>query len=258
MQFLHNFGRACFVPSISQMSSYVRSSLFEYIKSLDIFILDGLYGHPPTCLVIFRELPELAKHLVLRLLFIEQAIPKSIVSSWVSKEAQQSFTDSCKALTDLRIWHSVDSNVTRGSWRLNEKFQEFMKISLFGGGKAILSDMESHSIDKHSKDKEFLTIYAAERWDNILHFMVGSDSVEIGTIVRDVMSLSGLMRFSDTDIGITQQGFHFLLLDRSSQVLRLILHYFDYVRENKLNLIEAIQLVFQLSFLSTDRPCNYS
>lgn len=115
------------------MGVHSYSSLFEYLKNVGVHMLDELYTHPPTCLVVFRELPELAKHFVMRLLFIEQPIPKSIVSGWVEKGSSALLNDSCKALTDLRIWHSTDSNVSRGSWSLNKKYQESIRISLFGG-----------------------------------------------------------------------------------------------------------------------------
>lgn len=119
-------------------------SIFEYLKSVDIHDLDELYSHPPTCLIIFRyalcasysifrELRELSKHLVLRLLFLEQKIPKSIVAGWVAKGSQDLLQQACTDLSDLRVWHSIDSDSARGSWQLNKRFQDSMKVSLFGG-----------------------------------------------------------------------------------------------------------------------------
>lgn len=35
--------------------------------------------------VFFRELPELARHFVIRLLFVEQPVPQAVVTSWVSQ-----------------------------------------------------------------------------------------------------------------------------------------------------------------------------
>uniref|UniRef100_A0A3Q0KID1 General transcription factor IIH subunit 4 n=1 Tax=Schistosoma mansoni TaxID=6183 RepID=A0A3Q0KID1_SCHMA len=227
------------------------SSIFEYLKNVGVHMLDELYTHPPTCLVVFRELPELAKHFVMRLLFIEQPIPKSIVSGWVEKGSIALLNDSCKALTDLRIWHSTDSNVSRGSWSLNKRYQESIRISLFGGGKPLLGDLGVVTNDKYSKSVDFLKSYAAERWDAILHFMVGSESAEVGSVVKDVLLLSNLMKCEGNDcpIGITKHGFHFLLMSRQFQVLVFILHYFDYLKENSKNLVGALQFVFQLSFL---------
>ncbi|CAL8099056.1 unnamed protein product [Calicophoron daubneyi] len=142
-----------------------RSSIFDYLRNVDILMMDGLYTHPPTCLLIFRELPELAKHIVVRLLFIEQPIPKSVISGWVEKSSQSLLTDACKALSDLRLWHSVDGSVARGSWCLNKKYQESLRIALFGGGLPLLGDMGSSAVDKNSKSVEFLESYATERWE---------------------------------------------------------------------------------------------
>ncbi|CAH8516906.1 unnamed protein product [Heterobilharzia americana] len=188
----------------------------------------------------------------MRLLFIEQPIPKSIVSGWVEKGSSTLLDDACKALTDLRIWHSTDSNVSRGSWSLNKRYQESIRVSLFGGGKPLLGDLGIVTNDKYSKSVEFLKSYACERWDALLHFMVGSESAEVGSVVKDVLLLSNLMKCesNDTPIGITKHGFHFLLMSRQSQVLVFILHYFDYLKENSKNLVGALQFIFQLSFLS--------
>ena len=58
-------------------------------------------------------------------------------------------------------------------------------------------------------------------------------------------------------MGITQKGFQFLLMSRPTQVLRFLLHYFDYIKENQKNVIEALQFVFQLSFLSVGKVCYF-
>ncbi|TPP66248.1 General transcription factor IIH subunit 4 [Fasciola gigantica] len=235
----------------------INTSIFEYLRNVDILLLDELYTHPPTCLVLFRELPEFGKHIVLRLLFIEQPIPKAIISGWFEKGSQPLLMEACKALSDLRIWHSVDGSVARGSWCLNKKYQESLRIALFGGGKPLLGDMGSSAIDKHTRSIESLDAYAAKRWDALLHFMVGSESSEVGTIVKDVLLLSNLMKASTSDspIGITKHGFHFLLMNRISQVRVFLLHYFDYLKETKKSLVAALQFVFQLSFLTPEK--NY-
>eukprot|EP00108_Taenia_solium_P001911 TsM_000717600 transcript=TsM_000717600 gene=TsM_000717600 len=217
--------------------------IFDYLKTLDVNDLDELYSHPPTCLVVFRELEELAKQIVHRLLFLEQTIPKSIITGWVPKGSQGLLNQACKDLSDLCIWHSIDSDSARGSWRLNKKFQESMKVSLFGGGPQLLSDFGSTAAEKHPKDAEFLDNYASDRWDSILHFMVGSDSAEVGTCVRDVLLLSGMMKRGGPDLsmGITQRGFQFLLMDRSTQVLRFMLHYFDYLKSYPISMLSQTQ-----------------
>lgn len=68
-------------------------------------------------------------------------------------------------------------------------------------------------------------------------------------------------------MGITKHGFHFLLMNRISQVRVFLLHYFDYLKvsyswaifrriqfqETKKNMVAALQFVFQLSFLTPEK-----
>ncbi len=61
------------------------STLISYLKTLDEETLSDLYNHPATCLAVFRELPPLAKQFVMRLLYVEQAVPKAVVSSWTNQ-----------------------------------------------------------------------------------------------------------------------------------------------------------------------------
>ena len=62
-------------------------NLVEYMTRLGKPIIDKLYNSSATCLAVFRELPELAKHYVMRLLFVEQPIPQQVIASWVKNIA---------------------------------------------------------------------------------------------------------------------------------------------------------------------------
>lgn len=61
-------------------------NLQEFLGGLSPGVLDRLYGHPATCLAVFRELPSLAKNWVMRMLFLEQPLPQAAVALWVKKE----------------------------------------------------------------------------------------------------------------------------------------------------------------------------
>ncbi|KAM4876254.1 general transcription factor IIH subunit 4-like, partial [Sylvia borin] len=61
-------------------------NLQEFLRGLSPPTLDRLYGHPATCLAVFRELPGLAQAGVLRMLFLEQPLPQAAVGLWVKKE----------------------------------------------------------------------------------------------------------------------------------------------------------------------------
>ena len=88
-------------------------SLYQFLSSnSDKDVLDNLYNHPATCLAVFRELPPLAKQLIVRLMYIEQAIPQAVVSSWVNHLHQNLNKSAQDTLSSLRkrcleILHSV-------------------------------------------------------------------------------------------------------------------------------------------------------
>lgn len=59
-------------------------------------------------------------------------------------------------------------------WQLNPTFQEMLRHALTGGGDPwiVYGDLDR---DKHGRDAKFLDQYAQERWDCVLHYMVGSE-----------------------------------------------------------------------------------
>nr|XP_006818429.1 PREDICTED: general transcription factor IIH subunit 4-like [Saccoglossus kowalevskii] len=107
--------------------------------------------------------------------------------------------------------------------------------------------------DKHARDVEYLDSYALERWECVLHFLVGSRGVD--SVSRDialVLNKSGLMKPMEeggTPV-ITQAGFQFLLMDTPSQVWYFMLQYLQSAEARNLDLVEALNFLFQLSFSS--------
>ena len=67
----------------SNTSSLKCDNLIEYLSRLGKPMVDKLYSSSATSLPVFRELPDLAKHYVMRLLFVEQPIPQQVIASWV-------------------------------------------------------------------------------------------------------------------------------------------------------------------------------
>ena len=60
------------------------NNVCDYVAKLNPQIIDQLYQHSSAnCLAVLRELPELGKHYVLRLLFIEQGFPQSMAAKWI-------------------------------------------------------------------------------------------------------------------------------------------------------------------------------
>lgn len=81
--------------------------LQEYLKTKPIAVIESLYSYPSICLAVyrlvfqtgkkwliciylltwnfFRELPELARQFVIRILFVEQPVPQAVITSWTSQ-----------------------------------------------------------------------------------------------------------------------------------------------------------------------------
>ena len=83
--------------------------LTSYITSLPKAVIEKIFDHPTTCLAIFRQkkafyklkkklyliinqnrdLPELSKIIVIRLLFLNQEVPQKTVYSWIDSNYQK-------------------------------------------------------------------------------------------------------------------------------------------------------------------------
>ena len=59
--------------------------LHSYLKSRSSDVLERLYDYPTICLAVYRELPEIARQFVIRILFVEQPVPQAVIASWSSQ-----------------------------------------------------------------------------------------------------------------------------------------------------------------------------
>ncbi|GAB1599105.1 general transcription factor IIH subunit 4-like [Argonauta hians] len=222
--------------------------LYGYLKTLPTNVLDKLYNHPATCLAVFRELPELAKHCVMRILFVEQAVPQAVVAYWVANKHHEEQKQAMAAVTDLRVWHEQPLPGGMLGFILNQTFRQNMKTALLGGGQPWTGG-GCLPPDKHVKDTAFLDNYAHDRWECILHFMVGSSDC-VSRDVKWVLIHAGLMKADSEERPpvITPNGFQFLLMDTSSQVWFFMLQYLDTLATRGMDLVESLSFLFQLSF----------
>jgi len=225
-------------------------NLHDYLRTLPSGVVDELYGFPAPCLAIFRELPKLAQHYVLRTLYVEQAVPQAVVATWVSKAHINEHSQAVDALNLLWIWN--DSPMPGGlpGWILNPKFRHNLKVALLGGGKGWTN---SQHLDQDNKPRTIkdLDTYALGRWEALLHYLAEKaqkdDSVSRDTILT--LTHAGLMeREGDNPPSITNEGFQFLLLDTASQVWYFLVKYLETVEERGIKLSECLAFLFSLSF----------
>ncbi|XP_070175821.1 general transcription factor IIH subunit 4-like isoform X2 [Littorina saxatilis] len=187
----------------------------------------------------------------MRLLFVEQPVAQAVISQWICRHSEKERQEVVTALTELRVWHTQSVVGGMMGWILNPVFRENMKTALLGGGHVWPGGMKLPT-DKHSRDVGFLDKYALERWECVLHFMVGSSegSDGVNRDISDVLINSGLMAREEGETlpSITQEGFQFLLMDTSSQVWYFLLQYLDSVHSRGLDLVSCLAFLFQLSF----------
>jgi len=233
-----------------QQKSLSCKDLHSYLKTLSPGILDRLYNHPATCLAVFRELPELSRHYIMRLLFVDQAVPQAIIGSWVSSNNSKEHAAVVLLLTDLRVWQAVAMPGGLPGWLLNPTFRRNLKGALLGGGNEWSMKLPSE-VDPKARDISFLDAYALERWECVLHYMVGSHQQEvISTDAIHILYHAGLMKKENGEStpSITKEGFQFLLMDTSAQVWYFMLQYLDTTSSRSLDLVECLGFLFQLSF----------
>ena len=226
-------------------------NLHDYLKTLQGDQLDSLYNHPATCLAVFRELPPLAKQIVMRLIFVQQAVPQAVVSSWVTAQFQADSQVMKERLTSLKLWSATKMPGGLEAWLLNGTFRANLRLALSGGGQPWTMSAYLEP-DPRARDVEFLDQYATERWDTVLHYMVASTQ-QAGISADAVRTLlqAGLMspdESQDNSPVITRAGFQFLLMERSSQVWFFMLQYLDSVATRGMSLVECLAFLFQLSF----------
>ncbi|KAJ8366761.1 hypothetical protein AAFF_G00342540 [Aldrovandia affinis] len=230
-------------------------NLHEYLRELTPDVLDRLYNHPATCLAVYRELPPLAKNYVMRMVFLDQPLPQAAVALWVKKDSQKDHDECVSVLMGLRMWHSQQLQGGLQGLLLNPVFKENLRVALLGGGQAWADEGSSLGPDRHPRDVGSLDRYALERWEVILHFMVGSPSAAVSQDLAQLLTQAGLMRrFSSSSLfRVLLPGFQFLLLDTPSQLWYFTLQYLNTAQSRGMDLVEILSFLFQLSFSTLGR-----
>ncbi|KAI8868362.1 transcription factor Tfb2 [Ramicandelaber brevisporus] len=274
---------------------------------------------PASCLAVFRLLPSLAKHVVMSLLYVPGQVSLGGIRDWSAgtRESQRqlgiALIKACKlrvlvitdgkgqdmftviggrssssafagSLDGLSFWKTT----TGGAVSVDETFREHMAAALTGSGDQSSFGAPVEVADKHAVDTDFLNKYSNERWESILHFMVGTRASAAatgmihntagvsgerpGAVVLSLLKAAGLMGSAtgsspsgstaatpsesggdqDPDsLRISSLGFQFLLLDRWSQVWALLLQYLWMVEHsrNGMDVVDALHFLFKLGSL---------
>lgn len=242
-------------PSVLQARS-----LTEFLLSLSSVKLQKLYSHPANCLAIFRDLPYLGRIYVLRILLVDQIIPESSIDTW-SKDSKEHEV-ACNALKELGIVKKIGLSADLCAWALDDLFKTNLKVTLVGGGhRWEVQPMVERDEKRPRDDATFMAMleaYPLDRWEQILHFMVGlrdQDYKGVSTDTRQALMHSKLIVFDQSDPMpcITSDGFQFLLMDTKSQIWLFVLKLLELIDTKTQNMVECLTFLLQLNFSTHGR-----
>ncbi|KAJ1734186.1 RNA polymerase II transcription factor B 52 kDa subunit, partial [Coemansia biformis] len=231
-----------------------KTTIAEYLESLPTQFCKRVFSSPAACLAIFRLLSTVGKQLVMSMLYLDSGIQVQDVLQWAKVGHQRMVKGKIHQLRKLQL--VVED---KGSVSLNPIFREQLRNALTGGG-----DFNSFGIPYVGlRDKRvsvaWLARYANERWEAILHFMVGRSQASAESLaplsesVRDILRMSGLMEDGEGGMTITNRGFQFLLQDAASQAWTVLLQYLRLAETQAMDVVEVLNFLFQLVSLQLGR-----
>ena len=239
------------------MSSHhlLRSSVNQYLEELPQQIQSRLYESPATCLAIYRLLPQLAKFFIMSMVFNENAISLRDLDRWVKSSGKLQFQDAIKSMKSLHLLIPIKGNGPM-LINLNQTFRESFKNALTGGkvnnSFGIVMDLENDVVSMDMLDK-----YSADKWETILHFMVGTSLAHIPSQnVLNLLKHSKLMEelTATGEYKITNDGFQFLLQEVNSQIWTLLLQYLKMTEMLQMDPVDVLNFIFMLGALEFGKP----
>lgn len=290
-----------------------KTSILQYIGTLPSMVKLRLYSKSSSSLSVFRLLPSLGKFLVMGLLFqgfesneeedydmeadITTAKSSSDIQPPLLKELQRwvigqpgylEFYKTVRILEQLGIFviterdHQHTKNLfsntadESGRVKLNTVFQTALREAIVSGDvNNSFGSLKKYIPLEDLINEEELDKYAAEKWETILHFMVGTPGMKSpddtvlkllihGQLMMEVSTESNNSIFSQknydddddpkqfqriAELKITNHGFQFLLQEINVQIWSLLLQYLKMSEFLKLDITVILNFLFMLSTL---------
>ncbi|RKP26752.1 transcription factor Tfb2-domain-containing protein [Syncephalis pseudoplumigaleata] len=243
------------MPTANDEQSHFRTAIDEYLETLPAQTCQRLYQSPASCLAVFRLLPDLAKQLVMSLLYVPTDVSMADMAARCFQECASQFNEGLQKLLRLHIIEQI-GDATAAKLRMNAVFGRELRNALTGGGEHGAFGVPCDVLDKHPVDEAFLDQHATQQWEAILHFMIGTAVTKRpGRAALNLLRRSGLMASSATgdadsvSMAITNKGFQFLLQDVNTQMWAFLLQYLDMVQDLGMDLVEVLNFLFQLGTL---------
>ncbi|KAG7662641.1 TFB2 [[Candida] subhashii] len=231
-------------------SNLFKATVNEYLEGLPKPVQSKLYEAPATCLSIYRLLSPTAKFFIMSMIFNEKPIALRDLDRWCKPSARKLEYEALKRLESL---HLIEYDSRGSHIRLNATFRQNFRDCLTGSQEPNAFGSISTAVDKHQVDVAFLDSFASQKWETILHFMVGTESTATpSSSVLSLLKLGGLMEGqgkSAANLKITNTGFQFLLQDVNAQIWTLLLQYLNLTQELNMDPVDVLNFIFILGSL---------
>ena len=141
-------------------------------------------------------------------------------------------------LSRLHILIVVSDSGKPRAYGLTKPFAASLRLALTGGGKhksfGVLSNIDNEEPVIISQLDEF----ARKQWEGVLGYMVGStgislsdEGVNLSQGVKTLLRIGGLVEVKGKHVGITQEGFAFVLQEVNAQVWTILILYLENAQE---------------------------
>lgn len=244
---------------VTMSNTSFKVTVNEYLEALPDVVQSRIYDAPATCLSIFRLLPSLAKFYVMSMLFSPKPIAIKDLEKWCQPQARRLQFESLKRLRALNL---IENDKSGTHVRLHPKFQNNFRDCLTGSQAPNAFGIIASEPETKTVDIKFLDKFASQKWETILHFMVGSELLSVPSkSVLSLLKLGGLMEGpgnSAATLRITNSGFQFLLQDVNIQIWTILLEYLNLTLELNMDAVDVLNFIFILGSLELGKAYSVS
>ncbi|CCK71563.1 TFIIH/NER complex subunit TFB2 KNAG_0H01490 [Huiozyma naganishii CBS 8797] len=243
---------------MSLTANVLKHSVNQYLEEIPQQVQTRLYESPATCLAIYRLLPQLAKFFIMSMVFNDNDVSLRDLDRWVKANGKIQFQEAIKSMKSLHLIIP-----TKGAGQLmiglNPTFRDSFRNALTGGEVSnsfgtVVNDDED--LRTGVLNMRLLDEYSANKWETILHFMVGTPMSEVpSSNVLNLLKHSKLMEESEATgaFKITNEGFQFLLQEINSQIWTLLLQYLKMSESLQMDAVDVLNFIFMLGALEVGK-----
>ncbi|KAL8630371.1 hypothetical protein Q9189_003931 [Teloschistes chrysophthalmus] len=201
-------------------------------------------------------LPPLAKTIVMAMLYIPRPFPIADLETWVRQESRRDQEHAVDLLERLQILQRTADPKKPRSFLLTNPFAASLRQALTGAG-----HHKSFGVRRNARSQDPIPInqldeFARSQWESILGYMVGSAAVVLGNqgarlspSVKHLLQYGGLVEVKGVSVGITQEGFAFVLQEVNAQVWTVLILYLDSAEQLSMDKVDVLSFLFMLGSL---------